>query len=42
LTWNETEFGGIKVIRINPKRLWLPDIEVYNAAVSDNIKSNGK
>jgi len=32
LTWNETEFGGVNVIRINSKRLWLPDIEVYNAA----------
>jgi len=32
LTWNKTEFGGVNVIRINPKRLWLPDIEVYNGA----------
>merc|ERR1711915_210701 len=32
LQWHESEYGGINVIRFNPKKVWLPDIELYNAA----------
>ena len=34
LQWNESDFGGASVFRINPKKIWLPDIEIYNTAVS--------
>lgn len=30
LQWNETEFGGIKVIRLPHHRVWRPDIILYN------------
>merc|ERR1719187_2485257 len=29
---NEEDFGGAPVFRINPSKIWLPDIEVYNTA----------
>merc|ERR1719474_654638 len=32
LQWHESEYGGVNVIRLNPKKVWLPDIELYNAA----------
>jgi len=32
LQWNESDFGGVNVIRVDPNLLWLPDIEVYNTA----------
>jgi len=32
LQWNEADFGNVKVIRVNPHKLWIPDIEVYNSA----------
>jgi hypothetical protein len=30
LRWNETEFGGVKDLRITPNRIWRPDILMYN------------
>jgi len=30
MQWNENDFGGVKVLRINPGDIWVPDIEVYN------------
>ncbi|XP_062987492.1 acetylcholine receptor subunit delta [Elgaria multicarinata webbii] len=30
LTWNKTEFGGIKVLRLPPSKLWLPQIVLEN------------
>lgn len=30
LSWNESEFGGIKRIYVEPKRVWVPDILLYN------------
>ncbi|CAG7829991.1 unnamed protein product [Allacma fusca] len=32
LTWNESEFGGIRVIRLPYHRVWRPDIILYNNA----------
>jgi len=32
LEWEEEEFGGVSVFRIDPNKIWLPDIEVYNMA----------
>jgi len=28
--WDKDKFGGLKVLRVYPGDLWLPDIEVYN------------
>ncbi|XP_019632173.1 PREDICTED: neuronal acetylcholine receptor subunit alpha-7-like [Branchiostoma belcheri] len=30
LSWNESEFGGLNQIRLDPKRIWVPDILMYN------------
>ncbi|XP_068810692.1 uncharacterized protein [Struthio camelus] len=30
LQWNESEFGGIKVLRLPPDMLWLPEIVLEN------------
>jgi len=30
LKWNESEFGGIKSIRLPTEEVWNPDIELYN------------
>ncbi|XP_048578437.1 neuronal acetylcholine receptor subunit alpha-10 isoform X2 [Nematostella vectensis] len=32
LRWNESHYGGIKSINIDPKLVWLPDIVLYNNA----------
>ncbi|KAK2147143.1 hypothetical protein LSH36_568g03027 [Paralvinella palmiformis] len=31
LAWNMSEYGGLKTIRIPSKRLWVPDIVLYNS-----------
>uniref|UniRef100_A0A8C7DT65 Cholinergic receptor nicotinic delta subunit n=1 Tax=Naja naja TaxID=35670 RepID=A0A8C7DT65_NAJNA len=30
LQWNKTEYGGVKVLRLRPNMLWLPDIVLEN------------
>ncbi|XP_053609801.1 neuronal acetylcholine receptor subunit alpha-7 isoform X3 [Plodia interpunctella] len=32
LRWNDTEFGGVKDLRITPNKLWKPDVLMYNSA----------
>ncbi|XP_020290540.1 neuronal acetylcholine receptor subunit alpha-7 isoform X1 [Pseudomyrmex gracilis] len=32
LQWNETEYGGVKDLRITPNKIWKPDILMYNSA----------
>ncbi|KAK7864224.1 hypothetical protein R5R35_002063 [Gryllus longicercus] len=32
LRWNETEYGGVKDLRITPNKIWRPDILMYNSA----------
>jgi len=32
LQWEEADFDGASVIRIDPNKIWLPDIEVFNMA----------
>merc|ERR1712183_835999 len=32
LQWNEDDYGGVSVIRVDPSHIWLPDVELYNAA----------
>eukprot|EP00794_Sanderia_malayensis_P013706 gene13706-15135_t len=35
LAWNKTQFNNISSINVRPKKLWLPDIVLYNNADSD-------
>ena len=28
--WDPSEFGGIKVLRVDPSLVWFPDITLYN------------
>ncbi|XP_031443333.1 neuronal acetylcholine receptor subunit alpha-3 isoform X2 [Clupea harengus] len=35
LKWNPKEFGGVEFIRVPSKRIWKPDIVLYNNAVGD-------
>ena len=35
LTWNSSEFGGIKSINVDPEMVWLPDIELYNSNLKE-------
>jgi len=30
MRWNISEYGGVKDLRLNPNRLWKPDILMYN------------
>ncbi|XP_033334149.1 nicotinic acetylcholine receptor alpha6 isoform X1 [Megalopta genalis] len=32
LQWNESDYGGVKDLRITPNKLWKPDILMYNSA----------
>ncbi|VVC37839.1 Nicotinic acetylcholine receptor,Neurotransmitter-gated ion-channel, conserved [Cinara cedri] len=32
MRWNISEHGGVKDLRLNPNRLWKPDILMYNSA----------
>jgi len=37
LAWNEEEFGGATVLRIEPGMVWKPDITLYNTADPVNM-----
>ena len=30
LTWNEADYNGTKVIHVSPRKVWAPDIILYN------------
>ena len=30
LRWNESDFEGIRKLHVEPKRVWVPDIHLYN------------
>ncbi|CAG0912692.1 unnamed protein product [Notodromas monacha] len=32
LKWNESEYGDVKDLRIPPRRIWTPDVLMYNSA----------
>ncbi|XP_044741472.1 neuronal acetylcholine receptor subunit alpha-7 isoform X2 [Chrysoperla carnea] len=32
LRWNDSEYGGVKDLRITPNKLWKPDVLMYNSA----------
>ncbi|XP_048584080.1 neuronal acetylcholine receptor subunit alpha-10 isoform X2 [Nematostella vectensis] len=36
LTWNESDFGGMKSIKVDPSCVWVPDIVLYNNVDSDS------
>lgn len=33
LKWNDSEYGGVKDLRITPSKLWKPDVLMYNRSV---------
>lgn len=33
LKWNDSEYGGVKDLRITPNKLWRPDVLMYNRSV---------
>ncbi|XP_032692777.1 neuronal acetylcholine receptor subunit alpha-3 isoform X2 [Lontra canadensis] len=35
LAWNSSRYEGVNILRIPAKRIWLPDIVLYNNAVGD-------
>ena len=35
ITWNPMEWGGIEELRIDPNRVWTPDVVLYNNGGSD-------
>ena len=41
LSWNETDFGDIKELHVNPENIWLPDIVLYNNLHDDNSQYGG-
>ncbi|XP_065094187.1 neuronal acetylcholine receptor subunit alpha-7-like [Ochlerotatus camptorhynchus] len=32
LRWNDSDFGGVRDLRITPNKLWKPDVLMYNSA----------
>ena len=30
LVWNKSEYGDVDSVRIHPRRLWTPDLLMYN------------
>ena len=34
MRWDESEYGGVKDIRMPPSSLWKPDILMYNRWIS--------
>lgn len=40
LHWNEAEYNNTNIIHVSPKRIWAPDIILYNSA-EDNDKLGG-
>ncbi|XP_028040469.1 neuronal acetylcholine receptor subunit alpha-7-like isoform X1 [Bombyx mandarina] len=40
LRWNESEYGGVKDLRITPNKLWKPDVLMYNRYVSTGMVSD--
>jgi len=40
LGWNQTEYAGIRGIRLPSHRIWLPDSYIYNAAFEHSSESS--
>ena len=30
LSWNEADYNGTDIIHVSPKKVWAPDIILYN------------
>ncbi|XP_048589493.1 neuronal acetylcholine receptor subunit alpha-3 isoform X2 [Nematostella vectensis] len=41
LSWNASEFGGVNTLHVEPDRLWVPDIVLYNNADPKNDLAGG-
>lgn len=37
LTWDPSEYGGLKNMRVSPDQLWLPDTLLFNGLVYTNL-----
>jgi len=40
LGWNQTEYAGIRGIRLPSHRIWLPDSYIYDAAFEHSSESS--
>ena len=40
LSWKPSEFGGIKTLNIDPTKVWVPDITLYNKYVKFDLCQN--
>ena len=40
LTWNESDFNGLEVIRLSSSEVFKPDITLYNSADLTNMVNN--
>uniref|UniRef100_A0A1B0DBS1 Neurotransmitter-gated ion-channel ligand-binding domain-containing protein n=1 Tax=Phlebotomus papatasi TaxID=29031 RepID=A0A1B0DBS1_PHLPP len=39
LRWNDSEYGGVKDLRITPNKLWKPDVLMYNSVYIEIVSS---
>ncbi|KAF9816675.1 hypothetical protein SFRURICE_018555 [Spodoptera frugiperda] len=39
LRWNDSDYGGVKDLRITPNKLWKPDVLMYNSLDGDYVVS---
>lgn len=30
LGWNKSDYGGIKSVNVDPSKVWIPDVILYN------------
>ena len=37
LSWNESQYGGVDSVVIQPRNLWIPDILLYNRSVMKDV-----
>ena len=37
LSWNASEYGGVKELHLTKKEIWIPDISIYNTASNYGI-----
>ena len=40
LTWNASEYGGVKKINVKPYEMWVPDIVLFNSVKNDKLHMN--
>ena len=38
LTWDPLQFGGIKSVRMDPRRVWTPDLLLYNRCAKGELR----